>query len=69
MPISTKQPNDRLRDAIRESFGTQAEFANRMGVADTQISRWVRGDTPIRAHRREIARRLGVSAEELWPHV
>lgn len=47
---------------------SQYEFAQRLNVSESQVSKWATGRrTPIRAHRTLIARKLKVSEEQLWP--
>ena len=55
-----------LTRAIRAAGLTQRELANRIGVDESLVSRYVRGLDP--GKRREvIASTLGRDASELWP--
>jgi len=46
-----KKTNMKLLTAIRESGMTQRELADKIGVADSRVSSWVRGATPHKKFR------------------
>ena len=59
--------NRKLKLKIVEKFGTQADFAQALGVDDSAISRVIRGRR--RLHRKDEERWagiLGCSSEELF---
>lgn len=57
----------RLRKAIKKSGMTQRAVAKRIGVEDSQLSRWLGGTVrPIRLYRERIAKELNVKREAIW---
>lgn len=63
-----------LARALADGGVTQRDLARALGRPDAQINRWVQGhQTPIPAHRKEIARKLRVlgietTEDSLWPN-
>lgn len=59
-------PNERLDKAIAEMDLKQADFGERLGVAQSAVSRWRRGQTEItRVIALAIQLEFGISAEWL----
>ena len=57
-----------LDDALWAARCTGYQLAQRLGVNESQVSRWRRGvNIPVLATQRRIAELLSVSTESLWP--
>lgn len=62
-----EQPSP-LSRAMFEAGWSNRRLARRLGVHESQVSRWRHGmHLPEIATRHDIAEALGHSAEELWP--
>jgi transcriptional regulator with XRE-family HTH domain len=60
--------NERLRAAMLERGITLAALAEKLGVDEKTIERWITQDrTPYRRHRYAAATHLGVDETYLWP--
>lgn len=60
--------NLRLKMAVLEKYGCQADFAKVCGISESNLSRIIRERLePTPATREMIARVLEVEAEELFP--
>lgn len=59
--------NERLRTALLENGITPHELASEVSVDTKTVERWVKGRTPHRRHRYQVATRLGVDEGYLWP--
>lgn len=59
--------NERLRAALLEGRLTPAALAEHLAVDPKTVERWIGGRVPYRKYRYEIAVRLGVEEEYLWP--
>jgi transcriptional regulator with XRE-family HTH domain len=61
-------PNERLRALLLERGVTPAKLADALGVDAKTIERWiVKGRTPYRRHRYEVAAFFSVDESYLWP--
>src|SRR5579875_1074857 len=60
-------PNERLRAALLERGVTPYALAEKIGVDQKTVERWIGGRTPYRRHRYAIATHLGVDEVMLWP--
>lgn len=66
--MSTNHFPTRLAAELDAQGLSQYEFAQRLNVSESQVSKWATGRrTPIRAHRALIAKKLKVNEEALWP--
>ncbi len=64
-PARTQNP---LAAAFERSDLTQRELAQKVGVSESHVNRWLNGvHQPGRLYKREIARALGIRVEEIWP--
>ncbi|MBW1991842.1 MAG: helix-turn-helix transcriptional regulator [Deltaproteobacteria bacterium] len=60
--------NLKLKFAIIEKYGSQADFAKVMGLSESGLSRIIRGRREPEPELKEtIARKLGVSPDEIFP--
>jgi transcriptional regulator with XRE-family HTH domain len=58
-----------LKVAILERGRTQIEVAHRTGIAESRLSKIVRGHVePTKAERRCIAKELGADEASIFPH-
>lgn len=60
------KPQDIKAELVRRDI-TQTEIALALGKSRTAVQKVILGELVSDAIRQEIARRLGVSAEEIWP--
>jgi lambda repressor-like predicted transcriptional regulator len=60
------KPQDIMAELVRRKI-TQTEIAEGLGKSPSAVHRVINGILVSDAIRQEIARRLGVSAEEIWP--
>jgi len=60
-------PNERLRAALTRSDASVKDLAELCSVDPKTVQRWLGGRVPYPNHRLELARRLGVEEEYLWP--
>ena len=61
-------PNERLRAALLERGVTPGALAERLGVDEKTVERWItQGRTPYRRHRYAVAARLELDETYLWP--
>jgi DNA-binding transcriptional regulator YdaS (Cro superfamily) len=57
-----------LKFSILEKFGRQADFAQATGICETLLSRIICGRRPATPEQKSIiARKLGISPDELFP--
>jgi len=59
-------PNDIKAELVRKGI-TQSDIARSRGVSVAQVNRVINYGVVSDHVRREIAQRLGVSVEEIWP--
>jgi excisionase family DNA binding protein len=63
-----KKRNVKLEMLIMENGYTIAEFANRLNVDRSTVTRWIsQGRIPRKELRRKVARLLKTSRSEIWP--
>jgi hypothetical protein len=61
-------PNFELKALIIRKFGSQVVFSRVVGLAEDRVSRFIHGrTTPTDEEKRNIARKLGVSTDEIFP--
>lgn len=57
---------ENLKSKLAAKGMTQTELAAKIGVAQSQISRWLGPSTPSRPTQEAIAKALGCEVEDLW---
>jgi transcriptional regulator with XRE-family HTH domain len=60
--------NERLRHAITNAGLDVDQLARAVQVDTKTVGRWVSGRVPYSRHRTRVARALGVTERDLWPH-
>jgi lambda repressor-like predicted transcriptional regulator len=61
--------NKQLRDAIQNTGIDIQELADQVRVDPKTIERWVAGRTPYPRYRARLAKALGTTQQQLWPHL
>ncbi|MGH3265499.1 MAG: helix-turn-helix domain-containing protein [Trebonia sp.] len=59
--------NQNLHRALQHAGLDPEQLADLVGVDARSIRRWLAGGTPYARHRRQLARALETSEQELWP--
>jgi transcriptional regulator with XRE-family HTH domain len=59
--------NEQLKAALTRAGVEPEQLADRLGVDEKTVRRWLAGRIPYGRHRARIAHALGVHERELWP--
>jgi hypothetical protein len=60
--------NYTLKTEIMKKYGSQIAFASELGISEGLLSKIVRGWRPAtRELRKQIARKLGIEEQEIFP--